>query len=146
MATDIGGFGLKVTVTASITFPQGITITQFADDADAMDNPAVQIRDKGMGLNGDLVTWGKANAIGLVINVIPNSTDDENLQLIAVNNRSAKGRQPVNDVISAVVQYPDGSSRSLSGGSITDAVLLNSITSAARMKSKPYTFAFENED
>lgn len=74
---DISGVGLRVTIVASNTFPSGITITQFADDADPFDVPSMQLADKAMGLNGDLITWSKASPLTPTINVIPGSEDDK---------------------------------------------------------------------
>ena len=68
MTTSIAGFGAQVQVKASNTFPSGFVVSQFADDADPFDIPSIQIADKAMGLNGDLVTWSKANPITITIN------------------------------------------------------------------------------
>lgn len=144
MAVDISGFGLRVSLSASRTFPSGITITQFSDDADPVDSASVQLRDKAMGLNGDLIAWSKANPITLTLNVIPNTKDDANLQILAGANRAAAGRFPAQDQISVTVTYPDGSVQRLVRGIITDAVIGKPVGSAGRMKTKPYVFAFED--
>lgn len=141
---DIGGFGSELTVFASITFPAGLTITEFADDADPVDSPSIQIRDKAMGLNGRLITWGKAQPIGLTINIIPNSDDDINLNLLFDANRVGRGKLPVQDVIDATLIYPDFSAKNFQAGAPTDYVPTNSIASSARFKSKPYVFTFES--
>lgn len=140
---DVGGFGTEVIIFASITFPNGLPISQFADDADPIDSPSIQISDKAMGLNGDFIRWGKAIPVGLTLNVIPGSDDDLNLNLLFSSNQVGKGRRPVNDVITAVVSYPDGTVKSFMAGGAMDYVPANSISSSARMKSKPYVFAFE---
>lgn len=144
--SDISGFGLSINLVASITFPGGIDITQFADDADPFDNPSIQLRDKAMGLNGDLVVWSKAVPIPFTLNVIPNGEDDDNLQVLAVANRVGKGRRAVQDIITITVNYPDGAQITLSNGAITDAMLGNGVASAGRMKTKAYPFVFENID
>lgn len=141
---DIGGFGAELTIFASTTFPNGLTITEFADDADPVDAPSIQIRDKAMGLNGRLITWGKATPIGLTINVIPNSDDDINLNLLFDANRVGRGKNRVDDTIDATLIYPDGAAKNFQAGAPTDYVPTNSIASSARMKSKPYVFAFES--
>ena len=79
---NIGGFGFKAILTASETFPVGIQLTQFADDADPFDSPVIKIRDTAMGLNGDLLAWGKAVPIPITFNIIPHSDDDLNLSVI----------------------------------------------------------------
>ena len=141
---NIGGFGLKLSVTASMTFPIGFIITQFADDADPFDVPDIQIRDKAMGLNGDLISWGKAVPVSIKISVIPDSQDDINLSILAKTNKVGAGRNPVTDVIGMIGTYPDGSVVILTNGVMTDAPLASSVSSSGRMKSKTYSFAFEN--
>lgn len=144
MATDISAFGIRIRLIASVTFPTGVDITQFADDGDSLDVPQQQIADKAMGVNGDLITWSKANPLNLTINVIPNSEDDRNLAVLLENNRVARGKLGSRDVITLVAVYPDGKNQTWSLGRITDGTPGNALASSGRMKSKPYMFAFEN--
>lgn len=141
---DISGFGLSATVKASATFPAGVKISQFADDGDSLDIPSVQIADKAMGLNGDLITFSKAAPLIITMNVIPDSDDDKNLQVLAEANRVGKGKKSARDVITMTVAYPSGKVVTYTNGAITDAMIGNSVTSAGRMKTKAYAFAFEN--
>ena len=141
---DISAFGIRVQVIASQTFPAGISITQFADDADPFDAPSMQIRDKAMGVNGDLISWSKANPIPVTLNVVPNSEDDKNLSVLFEANRVGKGKQGARDVIAITAVYPDGRTASFTQGVITDGQPANSAQSSGRMKSKAYSFAFEN--
>lgn len=144
MANNISGFGASVRLVASTTFPQGITITQFADDSDPIDIPSLQIADKAMGVNGDLYTWSKANPLIYNMSVGPDTDDDINLQILLEANRVAKGKTSALDDITISVLYPDGSTATYSGGTITDGMPGNAIASAGRLKSKTYNFAFEN--
>lgn len=141
---DISAFGLRVQVLASQTFPAGIPITQFADDADPFDTPSMQIRDKSMGINGDLIAWSKANPIPVTLNVVPGGEDDRNLSVLFEANRVGRGKFGARDTISLIAIYPDGSVAAFSQGVITDGQPANSATSAGRLKSKSYSFAFEN--
>jgi hypothetical protein len=141
---DISGFGLQVTLIASATFPAGIPLTQFADDADPFDIPSIQIADKAMGLNGDMIVFSKANPINLTLAMIPNSEDDNNMQILAEANRVGKGKNSARDRITLTGVYPDGKTITLTEGAVTDAMFGNSVASAGRMKSKPYIFSFEN--
>lgn len=141
---DIGGFGSQVTIFADQTFPNGLTITEFADDADPIDSPSIQIRDKAMGLNGRMVTWGKAQPVLLTLNVIPDTDDDINLALLFDSNRIARGKRPVKDNIDATVIYPDGTAKNFQSGVPTDYMPTNNVASSARFKTKPYSFAFES--
>ncbi len=145
MAQDVSGFGITVALTASVTFPSGIVITQFSNDTDPLDLASVKIGDVAMGLNGDLITWAKAIALPMVLNVIPGSPDDQNLQILAENNRVGQGKISAYDVIAAVVSYPDGSSVALSQGKITDASFGKSVAAEGRIKTKSYSFQFQND-
>lgn len=144
MTIDVSGFGVIVNIQASITFPSGFEVSQFADDADPIDMPSLQIADKAMTVNGDLVTWSKANPIPLTIAVLPGSDDDANMEVLAASNRAVRGRRPVRDLITATISYPDGSVVRLLRGKITDAPFGKSVASSGRMKTKSYVFAFED--
>jgi hypothetical protein len=141
---DISGFGLQVQIVASNTFPAGITLTQFADDSDPLDVPSLQIADKAMGLNGDLIVWSKANPLAATINVIPDSDDDVNLNILFEANRVGRGKVSAQDVITMTIIYPDGSVKTLTQGKPTDFMPARSVASAGRQKTRPYVFAFEN--
>jgi hypothetical protein len=143
--TDISGFGAQLNVKASVTFPQGFIVTQFADDGDPFDIPSQQIADTAMGLNGDLVSWSRANPIKITLNVVPGSEDDRNLSILFEANRVGKGKQGARDEITIVAVYPNEGTLTLTGGVITDGQVGNSIGSAGRLKSKAYMFAFENK-
>lgn len=141
---DISGFGLRVQIVGSKTFPSGFTVTQFADDGDPFDLPSIQIADKAMGINGDLVTWSKASPLAITINVIPNSDDDKNLATLFEANRVGKGKASAKDKVTMTGIYPDATTITLSAGAITDGMPGNSVASAGRLKSKSYAFVFEN--
>ncbi|HAW0896329.1 TPA: hypothetical protein JLK53_004046 [Escherichia coli] len=140
---DVAGFGLQVRLIASKSYPSGFTITEFADDADPFDLPALQINDAGMGLNGDMVVWSKANPISFALAVIPKSEADKNLSVVFEANRAARGKKPAKDVITVVGIYPDGSTITLTPGVIYDGLPGNSVASAGRYKSKVFNFRFE---
>jgi len=142
---NISGIGLQVQLVASVTFPAGINITEFADDTDPLDVPSIQLADKAMGLNGQLVSWTTANPIGMVLAVIPGSDDDVNLGILAEANRAGRGKVSANDAVRAIVSYPDGKTETLLAGIITDAPPATSVASAGRKKSQVYGFAFENK-
>jgi hypothetical protein len=142
---EISGFGLQVNVIASRTFPSGILLTQFADDADPFDMPAIQIADKAMGLNGDLIVWSKAAPLEVTLNLIPDSEDDRNLAALAEANRISKGKNAAGDVITMTAVYPDGRTLTLTTGKLTNAVPASAVASAGRKKTKAYTFAFESK-
>lgn len=141
---DISAFGIRVRLVASVTFPAGIDVTQFADDADSLDVPSQQIADKAMGVNGDLITWSKANPLNTTLNIIPASDDDRNLSVLLEANRVSRGKRGARDVITMTAVYPDGTTQTWSLGRITDGVPGKSLASSGRMKSKAYMFSFES--
>lgn len=142
---DISGYGLRVQLVASVTFPAGITLEQFADDVDPVDSASIQIRDKAMGINGDLITWSKATPIPMVTALIPGSEDDRNMAVLFEANRTGKGKAGARDIITATIIYPDGNTLTLLQGVITDGPAGRGVGSGGRLKTSAYTFAFENK-
>lgn len=140
---DISAFGIRLRLVASVTFPAGITLTQFADDGDSLDLPSQQIADKAMGVNGDLIVWAKANPLIVTTNIIPGSDDDRNMAVLLEANRVGRGKTGARDVITMTVLYPDGRTAQYSNGSLTDGIPGKALASSGRMKSNPYAFAFE---
>jgi len=145
MTTDVSGFGAQVQVRASNTFPSGFVVSQFADDADPFDIPSIQIADKAMGLNGDLITWSKANPIMITLNVVPGSEDDQNLAILLEANRVGRGKTSARDEVTIVSVYPNQGTLTLTSGIITDGPPGKSIASAGRFKTNAYQFSFENK-
>ena len=141
---NITGFGLKVNIVASNTYPSGVVVTEFADDADPFDIPVVQIADKAMGLNGDLIVWSKANPLVVTINVIPNSENDKDLAYLVEANWVGKCKSSTKDVISLVAVYPDGTTYTYKDGALTDAPVGTPVSSSGRFKTGAYSFAFES--
>lgn len=142
---DVSGTGIEVTIIALPTFPQGIKATAFADDADPLDSPELQIAEWGMGVNGDLVIWRAPKPLEVTLNIIPNTDEDVNLGILFDANRVAKNKLSVKDLVTMIVKYPDGTVKTLSNGAIVQAMPLNGIASNAKIKSKPYKFVFENK-
>lgn len=144
MSFNISGFGFSVNLIASSTYPIGVQITEFADDSDPLDIPSLQIGDVAMGLNGDMITWSKANPIKITMGVIPQSNDDLTLSILLAANRVGKGKQSARDVITMVVGYPNGNFVTLIGGVITDGVPLSPVSNSGRLKTRTYNFSFES--
>ncbi|MBO4556642.1 MAG: hypothetical protein J5706_07770 [Elusimicrobiales bacterium] len=145
MAEDITGSGLKVKIIAVPTFPAGIDITQFADDQDAINFGDQDIAETAMGLNGDLVVWGKPSAINITLSVIPDSEDDKNLGILYDMNRIAKNKVSARDMITMTVSYPGKDPKTYTNGKLIGGTPGNSVSSNARLQSKQYRFAFENK-
>lgn len=144
MSNDISGFGLKLWMIASETFPTGFPITAFADDADPLEVPSLKIAETAMGVNGDLVKWSKAEPITITISVIPNSVDDINLGILYDANRVARGKRGARDKITLTGIYGNDRVVTLTEGIITDGMPSDAVASAGRLKSKTYGFTFED--
>lgn len=142
---DISAIGLKVNVLATHTFPQGFEITEFADDSDPLDFPAITIAETGMGVNGDLVVWSRPVPLEVSLSVIPNTEADKNLTILLDMNRVAKGKASVSDIITLIATYPDGTRKMLTNGKLLSGILANGVSSNGRIKSKEYRFVFENK-
>lgn len=145
MSTDIAGFGTIVTLVASTTFPTALPISQFADDADSLDTPGIEIAQVAMGMNGNLVSWPHAVPIPVTISVIPNSDDDKNLQALADANRVGANKNSANDIITINVVYPSGKQISFKSGKLTNAPTGLSIAANGRLKTNTYSFMFESK-
>lgn len=143
MSIEIGGVGAQVQLVASNTFPSGISIDQGADDADYIDIPVSPVGDAAMGVNGDLLTWGKANRLDVTLNVAPDGDNDQNLAILLDMNRVGRGKISVRDSITMVITYPNGKVVSFLNGKILSGPPADSVTSAGRFKTKPYMFTFE---
>ena len=141
---NISGFGLRINIIASNTYPVGYLLSQFADDSDPFDFPSLQIADTAMGLNGDLISWSKANPIKISVSVVPDGLDDIALSVLLQANRVGRGKIGARDVITMVGMYPDNNFVTLTNGIITDGMPANAVASSGRMKSKTYNFSFES--
>jgi hypothetical protein len=145
MSEDISGFGFRGVCRASNTFPLGFTFTQFSDDTNPWDVPSIQVADKAMGLNGDLISWSKASAILLTVSVIPNSENDIAFKILLEANRVGRGKTGARDKITMVGLYPDSSFVTFTDGIITDGMPASGVASAGRLITNQYQFAFENK-
>lgn len=139
---DISVFGLSLNVTFTNTFPNGITVTEFADDADPFDSPDLEIANMAMGPNGDTVTWSRPELIEIVVNVIPGSQADLNLTAALDANRVAKGKSSARDQVTIIGTYPDGSVVTASEGKMVVGPAVQSGASSGRAKTKRFSFRF----
>jgi hypothetical protein len=145
MSVNISGFGILARLVATKTFPAGISISEWADDADPFDSPSLKIADSAIGLNGHLLIWQKPALIPVTLNIIPDTPTDKNLSILAEANRmsASKGSRPM-DLITITVSYPTGRIVTLTSGIMMEATVVPSASSAGRMKTRTYGFAFED--
>lgn len=140
---DTSIFGLSAQIIANQTFPNGFTVTEWADDADPLDSPDLQVADTAMGPNGDLVVWSRPMGIEISMNLIPTSPGDTNLDVLLSANRVAKGKFGARDICSIVWTYPNGMKVTASSGKLITGTLVPNASSAGRLKTRHYVFRFE---
>lgn len=144
MAHNVSATGFSILIKASKTYPIGFILKGIADDSDPFDSGEVVIAEAAKNANGELVYWGTPNVTATTINVLPGSDGDINLGNIFAANTPSAGRASANDIITAIVTYPDGSTVTYSGGVMLSGIFGKPVASNARLKTKPYSFAFEN--
>lgn len=145
MAQDISGLNSKVTIIAVPTFPQGFTVTEFASDSDPVVIDDIEVTNTEVGVNGDVVSWHKATTIPVELSVIPNCESDKNLQILVDSNRSAKNKVSLNDDITMIISYADGTIKTFTGGVIIGGSVASSITTDGKIRTKTYRFSFANK-
>lgn len=141
---DISGFGTRLGLIATRTYPNGINIDAFADDADGLDIPTTQIGDKAMGMNGHMTFWSLANPKEVNINVIPGSEDDKNLRALLLANTPSRGKRPAGDVITLTIILPDGQSFQYKEGKIVGGPAAIAVAQSGKQKAGTYNFVFES--
>ena len=143
---DLSASGFSIALFANKTFPASTLLTQFADDADPFDLPAVDAAQVAMDVNGNMRSWSTPTPQTITINVVAGSEEDVNLGIIFEANVAKRGRRPAGDVITMVATYPNGEIVTARNGKITQGQRGTGVASAGRLKSKAYTFAFQDFD
>lgn len=141
---NISGFGTTAQIVASATFPAGFLISAFADDADPLDTPDLDLADTAMGLNGDFIVWSRPQGIEISLNIIPVTPEDDNMSVLFEANRLGKGKRSARDTINVTLNYPNGLTAVLSEGVMVTGPALPQISSAGRFKTRMYRFRFQN--
>lgn len=146
MPYDVSATGFSLTLHATMTFPAGVQLTAFADDVDPMDLPVAEAAQVAMDVNGNLVSWSTPQPQQVVINVLPDTEEDYALGVLLEANMARRGRRPRGDLITLVATYGNGATTTARNGKIISGPRGNSVASAGRVKSKQYTFAFQDFD
>lgn len=139
---NVSGFGTKVTIVSTTTFPYGFTISQLSDDVDPVSIENLEVAKHQMLLNGDLLTYKTANPAIVDVSVIPGSSDDANLSVILSASRIKQQIVPIPDIVVMTIAYPDGAVSVLAKGSIISGPPARSVMASGRAKSNKYRFAF----
>lgn len=140
---DISAVGASLFIQASETVPNGFFVKQFSDDNDPFDTPNVGIRDTGVALNGNMVSWATLNLVDFTVSVVPDSEEDRALSRIWQANRCYPGHVPVKDNITITKRLLNGKQTVYTDGVIVDGPPALSGSSEGRLKTNTYTFRFE---
>jgi hypothetical protein len=145
MPYDISGVNSTLRLVFSQTFPAGFTVSEWANDADAIDINVKDIAEGGMGAGGDAVYWAVPKLVEVTINVIPDSPSDIYLMIAAQANTAVKGKLLAKDVVTGTyVNQNDGKIVTFNSGRLTKAAPANSVGQDSKLKSKQYMFLFES--
>ncbi len=144
MSQNISTFGIGAYLTASQLYPIGIFINIFSDEEDGIMIQETEIAGSVLDLNGRHVSFKSANPIEVTICPIPHSIDDDLLAVLLNSNRANANTQASEDVISLVVNYPDGTIRTFTGGRVLRGTPGTGTTAVGRLSNTRYTFAFED--
>jgi hypothetical protein len=142
---NVSANGSSIRLVASYTFPAGFDLTKFADDADPFDFTDNAVASHGSGINGDLVVWSTAGGIEMTLSALPDTDECRNLEILWAANKVAPQKVSVKDIITLIVNLPNGRQEIFSGGSITSGPAGTSASSDGRLKTKQFSFVFERK-
>lgn len=142
---DTSSIGVHVRLTASKTYPLGITFSAFPDDSDVGSTGDNEIAGNASGINGDLIWWSTVNGIEVQVPIIPNTVEEGLLDRLFNANRGSKNRFPAKDKIQIVVTNPvTGIPKTYVNGIIKSGQVGYSYGGDGRIKTKNYGFVFED--
>lgn len=139
---DISGFGSSVMILSSSSFPQGFSLTSFADDTDPIAIEPTEVSGFEPLYDGDIFTFDKAAPVLLSVSVIPASEDDINLKILLQMRKSNSTFLPFEDIVTMIITYPEGGRVVLSQGRILKGPLADSLAASGRKKGNTYHFVF----
>ena len=138
---DISGFGTGVTIIALQSFPMGFTVSEFADDKDAIVCEPMEAAAWDMLYDGTLFAYNKASPVQISLSLIPGSDDDINMKILLQGNVSSSGILPLPNTTSMVINYPSGLVM-LGNGVLYRGPLTDSVQATGRKSGNTYDFAF----
>lgn len=139
---DVSAFGTGIMVLSTASFPQGFSLSQFADDEDPLNVEQVEVSGFEKLYDGSIFIFDKTSPILLSVAVMPNSDDDINLKILMQMRKSSPSLLPLPDTTSMVITYPDGGRVILTNGGLISGALADSITTQGRKKGNVYHFVF----
>ena len=142
---DASSIGIACRLTASVTYPAGISFTAFPEDSDVGITGEIEVVGNASGVNGDLITWSTVNGIEVQVPLIPNTEEEALMDVLFQANRASKNRFPKKDVINLVVTNPvTGVAKTYINGRIKRGAVGYQYGGDGRIKTKNYGFIFED--
>ena len=142
---NVTATGTRITLYSQPTFPNGITLSTLPADTDPLDSPAVQLAEWQTGANGDLILYKHPVPIEVNFSTVAGSEEDKALEILFDANRVAKNKISYNDVITLVIQYPDGHSAVLSNGFLVRGTAVIGISGDGKLKTRQWSCVFESK-
>lgn len=144
MAVDVSAMGIEATIVAVPSYPDGITLKQFADDGDSLNIPDMSIMQSGMGVNGDLVVWRTAQPVSIEVNLIPGTDDCDNMENLFKLNMTQKNKVSSKDLLTMTISQPNGDKIVYTNGYIVGGKPSQDYSSSGRAKTRTFRMVFEN--
>lgn len=142
---DVSSIGVSVRLTASQTYPQGITLTAFPEDGDLGPSGTTAIGSHASGVNGHLIVWKTANGITVGVPLIPNTEDCAKMERLYAANAPAPNKLVAHDIIQMVVTNPvTGIATTYKNGWLEEGMAGNQYGLDGRVKTKVFTMTFES--
>lgn len=142
---NISATGTRATLYSVPTYPNGIELSSWPSDTDPLDSPALQIAEWTTGPNGDMILYKHPTPIEITWSTVAGSAEDKALEILFDANRVAKNKISYNDVITLVIQYPDGKSIVLTNGFLVRGTPVIGISGDGKLKTRQWSAVFESK-
>lgn len=144
MPIIVAAKGMVISLSTTITYPIGVTLTNFTDDIDPVDYEQNKIADTAKEVNGKLVMWSIANPNIVRIGALPGTPEAAILNILYIANKPTPYGFNLTDVVNMTILFPDLQSTTLTNGFLTAGPPGPGVATQQRKKSLVYEFSFED--
>lgn len=139
MAGDVTGFGSSVTI-RSLNNPQGITITEAADDIALFEIDDPVFGTVNVGANGHKISYMHGSVYTIRIAVFANGDNDKALKAMVATNRPQQGASINIDSINVVfTEGITGKTSNFADCTMTSGALCNTLAVDGKLQARVYT-------